>query len=72
MEKNNFKYHIRLMMKEEWNKHDIKGVITVLKKAVVNIFAPTEDVQPLYIIYGITSTFMTLDYIVQLQKQRQK
>lgn len=43
MEKNNFKYHIRLMMKEEWNKHDIKGVITVLKKAVVNIFAPTED-----------------------------
>ena len=31
------------MMKEEWNKHDIKGVITVLKKAVVNIFASTED-----------------------------
>ena len=34
MEKSNFKYHIRLMMKEEWSKHDIKGVITVLKKAI--------------------------------------
>ena len=55
MEKNNFKYHIRLMMKEEWNKHDIKGVISVLKKAVVNIFASTEDGTALCIIYGTTS-----------------
>ena len=48
MEKNNFKYHIRLMMKEEWNKHDIKGVISVLKKAVVNIFALQKMGLPVY------------------------
>ena len=41
MEKSNFKYHIRLMMKEEWSKHDIKGVITVLKKAIAK-FSPKE------------------------------
>ena len=60
MEKNNFKYHIRLMMKEEWNKHDIKGVITVLKKAVANIFEPTEDGTA--VVYHMKDNFHVYDF----------
>lgn len=43
MNKSNFKYHIRLKMTEELPKTDVRGIITVLKKAVVNIFQPLED-----------------------------
>ena len=43
MNKSNFKYHIRLKMTEELPKTDVRGLITVLKKAVVNIFQPLED-----------------------------
>ena len=43
MNKNSFKYYIRLMMKEEFSKHDIKGIITVLKNAIANIFKPMQD-----------------------------
>ena len=60
MEKNNFKYHIRLMMKEEWNKHDIKGVITVLRKAVANIFEPTEDGTA--VVYPMKDDFHVYDF----------
>ena len=43
MNKSNFKYHIRLKMTNELEKSDVSGIITVLKKAVVNIFQPLED-----------------------------
>ena len=43
MNKSNFKYHIRLKMASELEKSDVSGIITVLKKAVVNIFQPLED-----------------------------
>ena len=43
MNKSNFKYHIRLKMTSELEKSDVSGIITVLKKAVVNIFQPLED-----------------------------
>ena len=43
MNKSNFKYHIRLKMTEEMPKTDVRGIITVLKNAVVNIFQPLED-----------------------------
>ena len=43
MNKSNFKYHIRLKMADELQKSDISGIITVLKKAIVNIFQPLED-----------------------------
>ena len=60
MEKSNFKYHIRLMMKEEWSKHDIKGVITVLKKAIANIFEPTEDGTA--VVYHLWNDFHVYDF----------
>ena len=43
MNKSNFKYHIRLKMTKELDKSDIRGIIVVLKKAIVNIFQPLED-----------------------------
>lgn len=43
MSKNSFKYHFRLSLEEELDKHDIKGVITVLDKAIANIFEGSED-----------------------------
>ena len=43
MNKSNFKYHIRLKLIDELDKTEIRGIITVLKKAVVNIFQPLED-----------------------------
>jgi len=43
MNKSNFKYHIRLKMTDELDKSDVRGIITVLKKAIVNIFQPLED-----------------------------
>lgn len=43
MEKNNFKHHIRLYVHEELDNQDIRGIITVLEKAIANIFEATED-----------------------------
>ena len=43
MNKSNYKYHIRLKMTKELDKTDIRGIIIVLKKAIVNIFQPLED-----------------------------
>lgn len=43
MNKSNFKYHIRLKMTKELDKTDVRGIIIVLKKAIVNIFQPLED-----------------------------
>ena len=43
MEKNNFKYHLRIALDEELDKHDIKGIVTVLERAIANIFEATED-----------------------------
>ena len=43
MKKSNFKYHIRLRMSEELDKGDIRGVITVLKSTIADIFQPLED-----------------------------
>jgi hypothetical protein len=43
MEKNNFKYHFRIAVAEELEKHDIHGIVTVLEKAIANIFEASED-----------------------------
>lgn len=43
MEKNNFKYHFRISVAEELEKHDIHGIVTVLEKAIANIFEASED-----------------------------
>ena len=43
MEKNSFKHHIRLYVHEELDNQDIRGIITVLEKAIANIFEATED-----------------------------
>ena len=43
MNKSNFKYHIRLKMANELEKSDVRGIIVVLKKTIVNIFQPLED-----------------------------
>ena len=55
-----FKHHIRLSMKEEWNKHDIKGVITVLDKAIANIFEPREDGTA--VVYHMLDDFHVYDF----------
>ena len=43
MEKNSFKHHIRLYVHEELDNQDIRGIITVLEKAIANIFEATQD-----------------------------
>jgi hypothetical protein len=60
MAKNSFKYYIRLSMKEEFSKHDIKGIITVLKSAIANIFKPLEDGTA--VIYREKDTFHVYDF----------
>ena len=43
MKTNNFKHHFRLYVDEELSKQDIHGIITVLERAIANIFEATED-----------------------------
>ena len=38
-----FKYHFRIALDEEIDKHDIRGIIHVLDKAIANIFEASED-----------------------------
>jgi hypothetical protein len=60
MNKSNFKYHIRLMMNEEFSKHDISAVITVLKNTVANIFQPLEDGTA--VVYHMYNDFHVYDF----------
>jgi len=41
--KNDFKYHFRIALGEEMDKHDLRGIIHVLDKAITNIFEASED-----------------------------
>ena len=38
-----FKYHFRIALDEQIDKHDIRGIIHVLDKAIANIFEASED-----------------------------
>ena len=41
--KNKFKHYLRIILDEPLNKHDIKGLITVIKKNIANVFNPIEE-----------------------------
>lgn len=41
--KNDFKYHFRIVLDEEMDKHDIRGVVHVLDNAIANIFEASSD-----------------------------
>lgn len=41
--KSNFKHYLRVIFDEPLDKHDVKGIISVLKKGLPNIFSPTEE-----------------------------
>lgn len=41
--KNKFKHYLRIILDEPLNKHDIKGLITVLKRNIANVFNPIEE-----------------------------
>lgn len=41
--KSNFKHYMRVIFDEPLNKHDVKGIISILKQGLPNIFSPTEE-----------------------------
>jgi hypothetical protein len=41
--KNKFKHYMRIILDDPLNKHDIKGLITVIKKNIANVFNPIEE-----------------------------
>lgn len=43
MNKNKFKHYIRVRMDNPLSKHDIRGLITVIKKTIPNVFSPLKE-----------------------------
>lgn len=41
--KSNFKHYLRVIFDEPLDKHDVKGIISILKKGLPNICSPTEE-----------------------------
>lgn len=43
MNKNKFKHYFRIKLEEPLSKHDIRGLISVMKKTIPNVFSPLKE-----------------------------